>query len=98
MVVPVTGQKREERRNYIMNEKSKKFALIGDMAGLLGFVAGCSGIACGILERYQAAVILLGGGALMLAVAMTAYRGIRRRETLVVSDGEWEDNDEMSLY
>ena len=37
-----------------MNEKSKKFALIGDMAGLLGFVAGCSGIACGILERYQA--------------------------------------------
>lgn len=34
----------------------------------------------------------------MLAVAMTAYRGIRRRETLVVSDGEWEDNDEMSLY
>lgn len=44
-----------------MNEKSKKFALIGDMAGLLGFVAGCSGIACGILERYQAAVILLGG-------------------------------------
>ena len=77
-----------------MNEKSKKFALIGDMAGLLGFVAGCSGI----VERYQAAVILLGGGALMLAVAMTAYRGIRRRETLVVSDGEWEDNDEMSLY
>lgn len=44
-----------------MNEKSKKFALIGDMAGLLGFVSGCSGIACGILERYQAAVILLGG-------------------------------------
>lgn len=81
-----------------MNEKSKKFALIGDLAGLLGFVAGCAGIACGILERYQAAVILLGGGALMLAVAMTAYRGIRRRETLVVSDDEWEDNDEMSLY
>ena len=44
-----------------MNEKSKKFARLGDLAGLLGFVAGCSGIACGILERYQAAVILLGG-------------------------------------
>ena len=75
-----------------MNEKSKKFALIGDMAGLLGFVAGCSGIACGILERYQ------GGGALMLAVAMTAYRGIRRKTELVMSSQWREDNDEMSLY
>ena len=81
-----------------MNEKSKKFALIGDMTGLLGFVAGCSGIACGILERYQAAVILLGGGALMLAVAMTAYRGIRRKTELVMSSQWREDNDEMSLY
>ena len=72
-----------------MNEKSKKFALIGDMAGLLG---------CGILERYQAAVILLGGGALMLAVAMTAYRGIRRKTELVMSSQWREDNDEMSLY
>ena len=81
-----------------MNEKSKKFALIGDMAGLLGFVAGCAGIACGTLERYQAAVILLGGGALMLAVAMTAYRGIRRKTELVMSSQWREDNDEMSLY
>ncbi len=81
-----------------MNEKSKKFALIGDLAGLLGFAAGCSGIACGILERYQAAVILLGGGALMLAVAMTAYRGIRRKTELVMSSQWREDNDEMSLY
>ena len=80
-----------------MNEKSKKFALIGDLAGLLGFVASCAGIASGLLERYQAAVILLGGGALMLAVAMTAYRGIRRK-TELVRDGAWEDNDEMSLY
>lgn len=81
-----------------MNEKSKKFALIGDMAGLLGFVSGCAGIACGILERYQAAVILLGGGALMLAVAMTAYRGIRRKTELVMSSQWREDNDEMFLY
>ena len=80
-----------------MNEKSKKFALIGDLAGLLGFVASCAGIASGLLERYQATVILLGGGALMLAVAMTAYRGIRRK-TELVRDGAWEDNDEMSLY
>lgn len=81
-----------------MNEKSKKFALIGDLAGLLGFVAGCSGIACGILERYQAAVILLGGGALMLAVAMSAYRGIRRRMELVMDGGMEEPEHEMSLY
>ncbi|MDO5593527.1 MAG: hypothetical protein Q4G01_01785 [Eubacteriales bacterium] len=81
-----------------MNEKSKKFALIGDMAGLLGFVSGCSGIACGILERYQAAVILLGGGALMLAVAMSAYRGIRRRMELVMDGGMEEPEHEMSLY
>ena len=81
-----------------MNEKSKKFALIGDMAGLLGFVSGCSGIACGILERYQAAVILLGGGALMLAVAMSAYRGIRRWMELVMDGGMEEPEHEMSLY
>ena len=81
-----------------MNEKSKKFALIGDMAGLLGFVSGCSGIACGILERYQAAVILLGGGALMLAVAMSASRGIRRRMELVMDGGMEEPEHEMSLY
>lgn len=81
-----------------MNEKSKKFALLGDMAGLLGFVSGCSGIACGILERYQAAVILLGGGALMLAVAMSAYRGIRRRMELVMDGGMEEPEHEMSLY
>ena len=47
---------------------------------------------------YQAAVILLGGGALMLAVAMTAYRGIRRKTELVMSSQWREDNDEMSLY
>lgn len=81
-----------------MNEKSKKFALIGDMAGLLGFVSGCSGIACGILERYRAAVILLAGGALLFVVAMSAYRGIRRRMELVMSSQWREDNDEMSLY
>ena len=81
-----------------MNEKSKKFALIGDLAGLLGFVAGCSGIACGILERYQAAVILLGGGALLFVVAMSAYRGIRRRTELVMDGGMEEPEHEMSLY
>ena len=81
-----------------MNEKSKKFALIGAMSGLLGFGAGGAGIACGILDPYQAAVILLGGGALMLAVAMTAYRGIRRKTELVMSSQWREDNDEMSLY
>lgn len=80
-----------------MNEKSKKFALIGDLAGLLGFVASCAGIASGLLERYRAGVILLGGGVLLFAVAMTAYRGIRRK-TELVRDGAWEDNDEMSLY
>lgn len=79
-------------------KKSKKFALIGDMAGLLGFISGCSGIACGILERYCAAVILLAGGALMLAVAMTAYRGIRRRTELVMDGGMEEPEHEMSLY
>ena len=81
-----------------MNEKSKKFALIGDMAGLLGFVAGCAGIACGILERYQAAVILLGGGALLFVVAMSAYRGIRRRMELVMDCSMEEPEHEMSLY
>mgnify|MGYP004654145953 FL=1 len=81
-----------------MNEKSKKFALIGDLAGLLGFVASCAGIASGLLERYQAGVILLGGGVLLFAVAMTAYRGIRRKTELVMSSQWKEDNDEMSLY
>ena len=89
MAVPVTGQKREERRKYIMNEKSKKFALIGDLAGLLGFVSSCAGIASGLLERYRAGVILLGGGVLLFAVAMSAYRGIRRKMELV-RDGAWE--------
>lgn len=72
-----------------MNEKSKKFALIGDLSALLGFVSGCSGIASGLLERYQAGAILLGGGVLLFAVAMTAYRGIRRK-TELVRDGAWE--------
>ena len=81
-----------------MNEKSKKFALIGDLSALLGFVSGCAGIACGILERYQAGVILLGGGALLFAVAMTAYRGIRRKTELVMSSQWREDEDEVSLY
>lgn len=81
-----------------MNEKSKKFALIGDMAGLLGFVSGCSGIACGILERYRAAVILLAGGALLFVVAISAYRGIRRRMELVMDGGMEEPEHEMSLY
>lgn len=81
-----------------MNEKSKKFALIGDMAGLLGFVSSCAGIACGILERYRAGAILLGGGVLLFAVAMTAYRGIRRKTELVMSSQWKEDEDEMSLY
>lgn len=34
----------------------------------------------------------------MLAVAMTAYRGIRRKTELVMSSQWREDNDEMSLY
>ena len=51
-----------------------------------------------ILERYQAAVILLGGGALLFVVAMSAYRGIRRKTELVMSSQWREDNDEMSLY
>ena len=81
-----------------MNEKSKKFALIGDMAGLLGFVSGCAGIASGLLERYRAGAILLGGGVLLFAVAMTAYRGIRRKTELVMSSQWQEDEDEVSLY
>lgn len=81
-----------------MNEKSKKFALIGDLAGLLGFVSGCAGIASGLLERYRAGAILLGGGVLLFAVAMTAYRGIRRKTELVMSSQWKEDEDEMSLY
>ena len=80
-----------------MNEKSKKFALVGNLAALLGFVASCAGIASGLLERYQAGAILLGGGVLLFAVAMTAYRGIRRK-TELVSDDSWEQNDEVSLY
>ena len=81
-----------------MNEKSKKFALIGDLSALLGFVASCAGIASGLLERYQAGAILLGGGVLLFAVAMTAYRGIRRKTELVMSSQWKEDEDEMSLY
>ena len=68
-----------------MNEKSKKFALIGDLSALLGFVASCAGIACGILERYRAGAILLGGGVLLFAVAAFAVLlvkkgGVRQEE------------------
>ena len=73
-----------------MNKKSKYLAAAGHICVAWGIVYAGAGIAMGILERYIGAMVMLLGSGMLLALAMTAYRGVRRKTELCM-DADWRE-------
>ncbi len=74
-----------------MNEKSKYMVAAGHICVACGIVYAGAGIAMGILERYLGAAIMMLGSGMLLALAMTAYRGVRRKTELCM-DADWRED------
>ena len=74
-----------------MNEKSTDLATAGHICVACGIVYAGVGIAMGILERYIGAMVMMLGSGMLLALAMTAYRGVRRKTELCM-DADWRED------